>query len=92
LHRKQPVQELCAVGFGSSTDVPQSPVTARGIWQEGRWYVVFERPNDKLDPVIARFGENPQQQMLALAVWDGLAENRGSRKHITNWIPMKVEP
>jgi hypothetical protein len=91
VHRKQPVQELRAHGFGSSTDVPDSPVTARGAWRDGRWYVVFERPNSDVDPLIKRFFENPEQQMLALAVWDGQAQNRGGRKHITNWIPMRVE-
>lgn len=90
-HRAQPAQELQAEGFGSSTDVPDSPVTARGIWQDGRWYVVFERPNDTVDPLIKRFMDNPEQQMLALAVWDGAAQNRGGRKHITNWIPMRIE-
>jgi hypothetical protein len=90
-HRAQPVQELRAEGFGSSTPLPESPVSARGIWKAGRWYVVFERPNDTVDPLIKRFMDNPEQQMLALAVWDGLAQNRGGKKHITNWLPMKVE-
>ena len=89
--RKQPVQELHAHGFGSATDVPDSPVSARGTWKDGRWYVVFERPNSDVDPLIKRFFENPEQQMLALAVWDGQAQNRGGRKHITNWIPMRIE-
>ena len=52
---------------------------------------VFERPNSAVDPLVKRFFENPEQQMLALAVWDGQAQNRGGRKHITNWIPMRVE-
>ena len=91
IDRKQPVQELAAHGFGSSTDIPNSPVTARGAWKEGRWYVLFSRPNDSVDPLIKRFFENPEQQMLALAVWDGAAQNRGGRKHITNWIPMRIE-
>jgi Ethylbenzene dehydrogenase len=90
-HRAQPVQELHAEGFGSSTPMPKSPVSARGVWKAGRWHVVFERPNDTVDPLIKRFFENPEQQMLALAVWDGLAQNRGGKKHITNWLPMKVE-
>lgn len=90
-HRTQPVQEIHAEGFGSSTPVPDSPVSARGVWKEGRWYVVFERPNDIVDPLIKRFFENPEQQLLALAVWDGLAQNRGGKKHITNWLPMRIE-
>jgi DMSO reductase family type II enzyme heme b subunit len=89
--REQPLQELQAYGFGSSTDVPESPGSARGAWKDGRWYVVFERPNDSADPLVKRFNENPEQQLIALAVWDGHAQNRGGRKHITNWIPMRVE-
>jgi DMSO reductase family type II enzyme heme b subunit len=91
VHRQQPVEELQACGFGSSTDVPESPATARGIWSDGSWYVVFSRPNNELDPLIKRFFDNPEQQLLALAVWDGQHENRGGRKHITNWIPMRIE-
>ncbi len=91
VNRKQPVQELRAHGFGSATDVPDSPVEARGAWENGRWYVVFELPNNNEDPLIKRFFKNPEQQMLALAVWDGQAQNRGGRKHITNWIPMRIE-
>ncbi len=90
-HRTKPVQEIHAEGFGSSTPLPESPVSAKGAWKEGRWYVVFERPNDSVDPLIKRFIDNPEQQMLALAVWDGSAQNRGGKKHITNWIPMRIE-
>lgn len=90
--RKHAGEELRAYGFGSSTDVPDSPVAARGVWKDGRWYVVFERPNSPSDPLIQRFQENPEQQLIALAVWDGNAQNRGGRKHITNWLPMRVEP
>ncbi len=91
VNRKQPAQELKAHGFGSSTDVPNSTIKARGAWKDGRWYVVFEKPNNNADPLIKRFFENPDKQLIALAVWDGQAKNRGGRKHITNWIPMRIE-
>ncbi|MGI9457400.1 MAG: ethylbenzene dehydrogenase-related protein [Aeoliella sp.] len=89
--RKQPVEELTAHGFGSSTHVEESPSTARGVWKDGAWYVVIDRPVDSSDPLISRFEQNLEQQMIAIAVWDGGAQNRGARKHITNWIPMRID-
>lgn len=89
--RVQPAEELRAHGFGTSTHVADSPVSAKGAWKNGRWFVAFSRPNSETDPLVKRFFENPGQQLIALAVWDGKAQNRGGRKHITNWIPMKIE-
>ncbi len=89
--RAQPLEELTAHGFGSSTHVGNSPSQARGVWQDGSWYVVIDRPASATDPLIARFNENPDQQLIAFAVFDGNAENRGGRKQITNWIPMRID-
>jgi hypothetical protein len=41
---------------------------------------------------MARFAQNPQQQMVAFAVWNGTAQDRGGKKNISNWIPMKINP
>jgi hypothetical protein len=90
--RTRPIEELSAQGFGSSTHVPQTASNGRGIWQDGTWYVVFDRPVDGADPLVARFNQNPSQQLIAFAIWDGNDQNRGGRKHITNWIPMRIEP
>lgn len=91
VRRTQPVEELRAQGFGTSHHVPDSQVSGKGVWKTGRWFVVFSRPNNDVDPLIKRFLENPGQQLIALAVWDGKAQNRGGRKHTTNWIPMRIE-
>ncbi len=90
--RPKPLEELTAHGFGSSTHVSQSTSNARGTWKDGFWYVVFDRPVDAADPLIARFNQNPDQQLIAFAIWDGNTQNRGGRKHITNWIPMRIAP
>lgn len=90
--RKQPIEELTAVGFGSSTHLSVTPSRARGVWSDGQWHVVIDRPVQTADPLIARFQENPEQQLVAFAVWDGHAGNRGASKHITNWIPMRIVP
>lgn len=90
--RKNPVEELTAHGFGSATHIGETPSRGRGAWRDGIWYVVIDRPIETADPLIARFNENPGQQLIAFAVWDGTAGNRGGRKNITNWIPMRIDP
>ncbi len=90
--RKCPLEQITAHGFGTSTHVPEAAGQARGRWHEGRWYVVFERPITPGDKLLDRFQQNPQQQLIALAVWDGQAQNRGGQKHITNWLPMRITP
>lgn len=89
--RKNPVEELTAHGFGSATHIGETPSRGRGTWKDGKWYVVIDRPVETADPLIARFNENPGQQLIAFAVWDGTAGNRGGRKNITNWLPMRID-
>jgi DMSO reductase family type II enzyme heme b subunit len=88
--RKQPVEELTANGFGSGTHVSHSPSQGRGVWHDGKWYVVLDRPIDPKDPLIERFNAFPDKQMIAFAVWDGDNANRGGKKQITNWLPMRI--
>ncbi len=90
--RKSPIEELTAHGFGSATHIDKTPSRGRGAWKNGKWYVVIDRPINSSDPLIKRFDANPNQQLVAFAVWDGNAANRGGRKNITNWSPMKIEP
>ena len=89
--RKNPVEELTAHGFGSATHIDKTPSRGRGVWSDGKWYVVINRPIETADPLIVRFNKNPNQQLVAFAVWDGNAANRGGRKNITNWTPMRIE-
>ena len=91
-NRKNPVEELTAHGFGSATHLNETPSHGRGAWSDGKWYVVLDRPIETTDPLIARFNENPDQQLIAFAVWDGTAGDRGGRKNITNWTPMRIDP
>ncbi len=88
--RKCPMEAIRAAGFGTSTHEQGNACQARGKWSEGRWQVVFEMPARDGDALIDRFKANPQQQLVALAVWDGAARNRGGLKSISNWIPMRI--
>lgn len=92
VERKYPLEELTAEGFGSATTVPNSPSNARGVWKDGRWTVIIDRPiSPDDDPVSARL-QSAGQNMISFAVWDGSAGNRGGQKHYCAWVPMKVEP
>lgn len=89
--RKYPVEELVAEGYGTLTHQPESVTTARGVWRDGRWTVVFARPlatDDKLDYQITP-GKTHQ---IALAVWDGGTGNVGGRKHWSAWVNFEVKP
>jgi hypothetical protein len=89
--REVPLEELVAEGFGTATDVPNSPSNARGVWKDGRWTVIIDRPLAPDDPLAARLQESGAETVISLAVWDGSAGNRGGLKHWCAWIPMRIE-
>ena len=87
--RSQPVQELVAEGWDSLTPQPESATTAIGTWKEGRWTVVFSRllTTDDVNDYQFKPGEKGQ---IAFAVWEGGANNRGGRKHWSNWTAYQL--
>jgi len=87
--RSQPVQELVAEGWGSLTPQPELATTAIGVWREGRWTVVFSRPltTDDVNDYQFKSGEKGR---VAFAVWDGGENNRGGRKHWSNWTAYQL--
>jgi DMSO reductase family type II enzyme heme b subunit len=88
--RPAPVEELVAEGLGTVTHVPDTPSNAHGVWKDGRWSVMIDRPLDPGDPIAHRLNGGGQVA-ISLAVWDGSAGNVGARKHWCNWIPMRME-
>jgi Ethylbenzene dehydrogenase len=90
-HRKHPIEELTAHGFGSGTHVQDTISRGRGMWQNNQWYVVIDRPIQAGDPLVERFKSAPDKQMIAFAVWDGDNANRGGKKQISNWVKMKLD-
>jgi len=87
-HRKQPVEELVAEGFGTLTHQPESASAGRGVWKDGRWAVVFARPLQTDDPLDFQFDGSGGQ--ISVAVWEGSAGNVGGRKHWSTWVPFEV--
>lgn len=91
-HRKHPIEEMTAHGFGSGTHIDDTISRGRGMWQDGKWFVVIDRPIQAGDPMVERFKSAPDKQLIAFAVWDGDNANRGGKKQISNWIPMTIAP
>ncbi len=85
------VSDLLAARAGSLTRKQKQIVQGRGIWRNGIWNVVFKRSlttNDSEQDCQFIGGK----QMAAFAVWDGDQGNRGSRKSISEWVNLQIEP
>jgi DMSO reductase family type II enzyme heme b subunit len=87
--RSQPAQELVAKGWGTITPQPESATTAKGVWKDGKWTVVFSRPLATDDPNDYQFKAGEKGQ-IAFAVWQGKNGNRGALKHWSNWTAYQM--
>lgn len=80
------LEYLCQ-GYGSLTGLPPERhyVSARGVWLQGKWRVVMQRPMETRDAEdrVFRTGED---LWLALAVWDGFYGDRNGQKSVSRWI------
>ena len=88
---KSAVTDLLAQRAGSLTRKENQIVQGRGVWQNGAWIVVFKR---------SLITDNSQQDCqfpagkysVSFAVWDGDQSDRGSRKSISSWVNLQIEP
>lgn len=87
--RKKAVDEMMAEGFGTSVVTAGGNSTGRGVWKDGEWTVVIARAINCPGGSVLVEGE---ASSFGLAVWQGGADEVGSRKSITMaWTPFKVE-
>lgn len=85
---KNAVDEIYAEGFATSSVQEGHSSSAVGIWENGEWTVVITRE-------LAREGGSALQvggkSFLAAAVWQGNAQEVGSRKSVTmTWTPIQI--
>ncbi|NKB81983.1 MAG: hypothetical protein GKS05_08865 [Nitrospirales bacterium] len=88
--------DMSAKGFKTLRTQDQQDVSAKGIWQDGTWRVVFSRSlqtNDEHDAQI----DLGEWSSIAFAFWDGKLEGdvpkeKGSQKSVSSWFPMRAEP
>lgn len=82
--KEESVEEATAEGLGTyQTQISQGDkVEAKGIWQDGKWHVVFVKPRQfKMDNSIR----------IAFALWDGSRGDRNGQKMISIWNELVLE-
>jgi hypothetical protein len=86
--RTSAIEEAVAEGFGSLTPHPDPRVEGSGVHRRDQWSVVMVMPLDRR-PLGDDLSERPAIP-VACAVWLGESGNRGSRKHYTNWLELRL--
>lgn len=82
-----PVEHLFAGGFSTITTHPVQNVGGTGVWQNGRWAVIFTRPlADAADDLSLAH----QQMQVSFAVWDGKLMQRDGMKYTTSWATLDL--
>lgn len=85
--KKSAVIEQMAEGFGSLTAMPEQHADGRGTWADGKWRVIITHPlaaGDANAPLL----KPGDQTLAAFAVWEGGAQEVGSRKAWSNWVQL----
>ncbi len=87
--RTTPVENLVAAGFGTLASADQQTVAGKGLWQGGKWYVLFEREMDPKSDTYTPFSPG-QTTNVAFAVWDGSAGERDGLKSVSQFADLTV--
>ncbi len=85
--RSSPVDVVKAKGFGTLGDIPvsQQNVKGKAVWKDGVWTVVMiQKLNSQSE--LAKHKKLP----VAVAAWDGSANNRGGHKAVSNWMELEL--
>ncbi len=88
---KTPVREVVAEGFGSSTWKDIQGAEGKGVYKDGKWYVVIKRAFVEESTSNPDWGPG-KETYVTFAVWDGSNGEVGARKSLSySWIPLKIE-
>lgn len=90
--------DMTAQGFGTLKAQDQQDVKATGVYQNGKWKVVFTRALTTGDASDTQF--RPGEFInIAFAVWDGKKDpasgelkEKGSQKAVSSWWYFRVDP
>jgi hypothetical protein len=88
--RVTPVEDLNAMGYGTTYSQANQGVLGRGEWKDGKWFVVFSRSLKSNDANDAQLTAG-QTTSVAFAVWDGADRQVGGRKQLSSWTTLLVE-
>lgn len=87
--RTTPIEELGAVGFGTLTTQDQQKGDGGGVRDGDGWNVVISTEMKGGDGRAKLSGG--QKSKVAFALWNGGADNRGSRKQWADWVNISIE-
>lgn len=88
---KTPVREVVAEGYGSSTWKDVQTAQGKGVYKNGKWYVVIKRKFQVENSSNPNWGPG-KTTYVTFAVWDGSSGDRGARKVLSyQWIKLRIE-
>jgi len=88
---EKPVEEMNASGFGTLTVQSQEDqqLTGKGVWENGRWTVVFLRDLRTASPFDIQFRESVNA-LVAFALWDGKKKEKNANKKVSFWQQLEI--
>jgi hypothetical protein len=87
--RVTPIEELIAEGFGTGTHREEQGVLGRGVWADGKWAVVFERPMVTSSEMQSQLRPGGAA-LMAVAAWNGSNGEVGARKQISSDFRLSI--
>ncbi len=90
VNRTTPVENLVSRGFGTLTSADVQMVDGKGVWQDGKWYVLFAREMEASGDTYTPFSPGESTD-VAFAVWDGSAGERDGLKSVSLFADLVVE-
>jgi complex iron-sulfur molybdoenzyme family reductase subunit gamma len=86
------VEDVNVRGFGSLTTQPlrDQNVDGKARWTDGRWEVVFVRDLSSAQEADVQLTPG-HRVSIALAIWDGAAEDRNGQKSISIWQRLTLQ-
>jgi complex iron-sulfur molybdoenzyme family reductase subunit gamma len=82
-------QTLMAQAFGTLTPAATQDVRGKGVYEDGRWSVVFARQFGGADADQASFGAGTRTDM-AVAVWNGSEGDRNGQKSVSTFVTLAI--
>lgn len=86
---KSAPQQFTGRGSGDVTANDTGDLTGVASYDQGEWSVIFKRP---IHPTSGVTFAATQFVPIAFSVWDGLTRERGSKRAVTVWYNVYVEP
>jgi len=91
-NRISAVEDIIAGGFGTLTSQPAEGqnVQGFGVWENGKWRVIFSRALDSTESEDILFSPG-KVYSIAFAAWDGENGERNGQKSTSQWVSFKLD-